>query len=188
MRVVAGRLRSRRLRALPGDVTRPTTDRARGGLFDWIGPRVEGAIILDLFAGTGALGIEALSRGATRATFVESDSRPRAVLRHNLATLELEGQAEVLARDALRAVAVLARRGSRFDLVFADPPYGSDWCERLLRAPSLPELMPVGGELYLERNAREQPLPDVAPLALRDARAWGESRFHCYERTEATTP
>jgi 16S rRNA (guanine(966)-N(2))-methyltransferase RsmD len=188
VRVVAGRLRSRRLRALPGNVTRPTTDRARGGLFDWIGPRVEGAIILDLFAGTGALGIEALSRGATRATFVESGPRPCAVLRHNLGTLELEGQAEVLARDALRAIAVLARRGARFDLVFADPPYGSDWCERLLRTPCLPELMPVGGELYLERSAREPPPPGVAALPFRDARAWGDARFHCYERTEAPTP
>ncbi len=187
MRVVAGRLRSRRLGGLPGDVTRPTTDRARGGLFDWIGRRVEGAIILDLFAGTGALGIEALSRGATRATFVEREPRPRAALRQNLATLDLEGQAEVLARDALRAVAALARRGARFDLVFADPPYGSDWCARLLRTAALPELLPVGGELYLERNAREPPQPGAPRLALRDGRAWGGIRFHRYERTEATT-
>ncbi len=188
MRVVAGRLRGRRLRGPPGDETRPTTDRARGGFFDWVGHRVEVAIILDLFAGTGALGIEALSRGATRATFVERESRPCAALRQNLATLDLEGQAEVLARDALRAVAALVRRGARFDLVFADPPYGSDWCERLLRTAALPELLPVGGELYLEQNAREQPQLGVSRLALRDGRAWGETCFHRYERTEATTP
>lgn len=187
MRVVAGRFRGRLLRAFPGDVTRPTSDRARGGLFDWVGPRVEGAVILDLFAGTGALGIEALSRGATHATFVERGRGPGAALRRNLSELGLEAEAELLGRDAGWALGALARRGARFDLVFADPPYSSKLADRLLRTPALPELMPIGGELYLEQSIREEPLAGTDALALREARSWGETRFHRYERTEAST-
>src|SRR5499427_9858939 len=96
MRVVSGELRGRRLLAAPGRETRPTSDRAKAGLFDWIGPRVAGARVLDLFAGTGALGIEALSRGAREAVFVERSRGALRALRRNLDELALGERARVL--------------------------------------------------------------------------------------------
>src|SRR5580692_6775643 len=119
MRVIAGRLGGRRLTAPRGMATRPTSDRVREALFSALGP-LGGAAVLDLYAGTGALGIEALSRGAARATFVESARPALAALRDNLAALGLEGAARVLAMPVERAV---TRLGGAFDLVLADPPY-----------------------------------------------------------------
>ena len=109
MRVVAGLYRGRRLQAPPGRSTRPTSDRVREALFSILGPAVEGARVLDLFAGSGALGIEALSRGAAEAVFVESDPRAAAAIRGNLKTLDASGR--VHARDALALVRVRRIRG-----------------------------------------------------------------------------
>lgn len=122
-RVVAGSLGGRRLRVPPGSATRPTSDRVREALFSTLGGRVIGASVLDLYAGSGALGIEALSRGAVTATFVEHDRRTAAVLRDNLASLGL--QAVVRTRGAAGFVreASSAVDGCPYDLVVCDPPY-----------------------------------------------------------------
>lgn len=124
MRVVSGELRGRRIDSPPGDATRPTTDKVREAVFNALGSLdvVAGARVLDLFAGTGAMGIEALSRGAVSCSFVENDRGALAVLRHNIETLGLGGRATVVAADARSAC-----RGS-WDVVIADPPYGeTDW-------------------------------------------------------------
>lgn len=188
MRVIAGRLRGRRLHALSDAATRPTTDRVRRALFDWLGSRVEGADILDLFAGSGALGIEALSRGAARATFVEGSAAARAVLRRNLRELGLEAESDAPPGGVARALSALARGECRFDLVFADPPYGSRWGERLLRSRELPLLIAPAGELLLERSARDAPGRSEGPLRLAGARAWGGTRFDRYQRREGCAP
>jgi 16S rRNA (guanine966-N2)-methyltransferase len=135
MRVVAGRLGGRRIEAPPGASTRPTTDKVRQAVFNALGSLgvVEDALVADLYAGSGALGIEALSRGAARCTFVERDRTALAALRANLAHLDLGDVSRVVAGDAVAAAA-----GLDVDLVFADPPYGSDpWGELLaaVRAP-----------------------------------------------------
>ncbi len=139
MRVIAGHLGGRRLGAPPGRTTRPTSDRVREALFSMLGG-LDGLAVLDLFAGSGALGIEALSRGARRAVFVERDAGALAALRANLAALGLEEQrAQVRAGDALRALRAAAARAETYDLVFLDPPYrhatrlGRD-CSELLPA------------------------------------------------------
>ncbi len=119
MRVVAGRLRGRRLRGPPGDETRPTTDRARGGFFDWVGHRVEGAIILDLFAGTGILGLEALSRDADDVWFVEADASLVRSLEKQIDDFEVT--AKVFCED-VSAVLDWSTSG-QFDVVFLDAPY-----------------------------------------------------------------
>jgi len=118
MRVIAGEFRSRRLKSVSGLATRPTPDRLRETLFNVLAPQMEGAVFLDAYAGTGAVGIEALSRGARRAMFVEKNRAAVAVIRDNLATLGLENRAEVFTG---KVVPVLER--VQADIVFLDPPY-----------------------------------------------------------------
>ena len=158
MRVVAGRYGGRRLEAPPGRGTRPTADRVREAVFSLLGP-VEGLAVLDLFAGSGALGIEALSRGAAAAVFVDRDHRAAAAARRNLAALGLE--ARVHRRDAL---AFLAATTTRFDLVFVDPPYSS---ARRLAGPlseRLPAVLSPCARIVSESDKR-QPLSLALPLA-----------------------
>lgn len=116
--MIGGEFRSRRLKTIPGVATRPTPDRLRETLFDILAPRIEGCVFLDAYAGTGAVGIEALSRGAARAIFIEKNRAAVSVIRDNLASLGLEARAEVYTSKAL---AVLARVPA--EIVFLDPPY-----------------------------------------------------------------
>jgi 16S rRNA (guanine966-N2)-methyltransferase len=123
MRVIAGRYKSRKLRALRGMEMRPTSDRLRETLFNVLGKLVEDALFVDLFAGSGAVGIEALSRGARHAIFVESHAPAAALVRDNLKSLDIAGGAEVLMMDAARGLEKLAARRMVADLIFLDPPY-----------------------------------------------------------------
>ena len=121
MRVIAGEFRSRRLKSIPGIATRPTPDRLRETLFDILMPRLKGATFLDAYAGTGAVGIEALSRGARHAYFLERNRLALEAIRENLASLELERRATVLSGPVLRSLP-----GCHVDIVFLDPPYEQD--------------------------------------------------------------
>jgi 16S rRNA (guanine966-N2)-methyltransferase len=139
MRVVAGSARGRRLEAPPGHETRPTTDRVREAVFNalWSRGLVEDADALDLFAGSGALGIEALSRGAAHVTFVDDDPRARRAVERNLAATALADRATVVADRAQRFLARLPSPATRFDLAFCDPPYAFDgWAELLGQLPA----------------------------------------------------
>lgn len=133
MRVISGEARGRPLKAVPGQTTRPTTDKVKEALFSMIGPYFDGERVLDLFAGTGGLGIEALSRGAGHAVFVDANMRSVEIVRANLAATRLEAKAEVFRQDAAKAIKLLEQRGARpFDLVFLDPPYAMKNCDALL--------------------------------------------------------
>ncbi len=171
MRVTGGSLKGRRLRA-PREGLRPTSDRVREALFARIDP--EGASVLDLYAGTGALGIEALSRGADRAVFVERSARCAAVLRGNLETLGVSERCEVLVAQALRAIPRLAERGLRFDLVLLDPPYASEESGAVLAALAGAELLPEGAIVVVE-SSRRRPPPAVEGLEVLDERRYGET-------------
>lgn len=118
MRVIGGEFRSRRLKSIPGLATRPTPDRLRETLFDILGAQVEGTVFLDAYAGTGAVGIEALSRGAARALFIERSKNAAKVLHENLASLGIEGAALVVPGTVVSSMAAL-----KADIVFLDPPY-----------------------------------------------------------------
>lgn len=152
MRVIAGEARGRRLAAPEGRTTRPTSDRVRESLFAILQARTSGSRVLDLYAGSGALGVEALSRGAERATFVERDRRALAVIRKNLDVCGFAERATVLGMDAEAALSALARSGETFDLVFCDPPYRSREAARIL--PLVPPVLAEGGVLVLEEPAR----------------------------------
>lgn len=151
MRIVGGRLARRPIEAPRGRQTRPTTDRVREALFNLLGARtsLDGARVLDLFAGSGALGLEALSRGAAHATFVERHGPTLALARQNAAALGVEANVTFVRADA---VAVLRRSGPEADLILADPPYDLD------AVPALPALararLGVGGLFVLEHDAR----------------------------------
>lgn len=123
MRVISGSARGRALKAVPGMGTRPTTDKVKEAIFSMIGPYFDGGAVLDLFAGTGGLGIEALSRGMDKAVFIDKDAKSLETVRHNLQVTGLGDQAEVYKNDAERALKALAKREVLFDLIFLDPPY-----------------------------------------------------------------
>jgi len=184
MRVVAGRLRGRRLLLDSAAATRPTSDRARAGLFDWLGSEVVEARVLDLFAGSGSLGVEALSRGAQTAVFVERARGALAALRRNLQALQLEECAEVVAGDVKDFLRRASAGRGRYDLVFADPPYGAGWPEQLAHSAALGELLTPGGTLVIERSSRD-PRPEAgAGFAHRETRSYGETAFDWFDREE----
>lgn len=171
MRIIAGTHRGHRIAAPKGSDTRPTSDRVRENAFNLIGP-VDDAEVLDLFAGSGALGLEALSRGAARATFVEHDRDACRVINANLDKLGLH--ATVLQTDVLRA---LAQERGRYDLVLCDPPYDYD---RTRLAPLLARLLTDDGVLVWETSGREEP-PEVPGLTQRTTRTYGSARLTLFE-------
>jgi 16S rRNA (guanine966-N2)-methyltransferase len=172
VRIIAGTYRGHRIAAPKGRDTRPTSDRVRENAFNLIGP-VDGADVLDLFAGSGAMGLEALSRGAATATFVESDREACRVINANLDKLHLE--ATVLQQDVLRAIAGDRRS---YDLVLCDPPYGYDH-SRL--TGHLARLLAEDGLLVYESAGREDP-PDVPGLDVRTSRRYGSARLTLFDR------
>lgn len=127
MRVIAGTYRSRILKSLKGQALRPTSDYLRETLFNVLGPSMAGARFLDLYAGTGAVGIEALSRGAVEAVFVENHTAAAKLIRENLASLKIASGTQVMAMEAAHAIAKLAAHAhGAFDFVFLDPPYAAE--------------------------------------------------------------
>ena len=176
LRVVAGAHKGRPLKAPPGRSTRPTADRVREALFSILGP-IEDATVLDLFAGSGAMGLEALSRGAAHATFVESDREACRTINRNLDKLALDG-ATVLCQDALTALRADARAGTRYDLVLVDPPYRRFSSLQNPLIEHLPGILAPEGLLLVETAAAAEP---ELPLAKRTSRRYGAARLSLFE-------
>ena len=158
VRIIAGEWRRRLLPVSDSPGLRPTSDRVRETLFNWLGPRLSGASCLDLCAGTGALGFEALSRGAARCVFVEENPGVAGTLRESARQLGAGVRAEIVMGDARR---FLTGSPQAFDVVFVDPPFAAGLTEELLRA-LIPAWLAPGASLYLEtaREAAEIPLPE----------------------------
>ncbi len=173
LRVIAGAARGRRLRTLPGQHTRPTSDRVKEALFNILGRAVQGARVLDLYAGTGNLGIEALSRGARSAVFVDAHRGCQRLIAANLAALGWAGRARVMGMDARDAIRLLGREGRRFHIVFVDPPYERGLVQPTLAALAAEGLLTPGGIVVVEHSPREEPEPVPPGLEVRDRRRYG---------------
>jgi 16S rRNA (guanine(966)-N(2))-methyltransferase RsmD len=160
MRIISGASKGRKLRMPSGRSVRPTSDRVKESIFDILSDEVKDKVVLDLFAGTGNLGIEALSRGAARVVFVEKGRQALRIIGRNLLEAGMTIRSEVLQKDAIRAVGILAQRNESFDLILMDPPYREGWVmktlERLRRNPIHHE----GSLLVIEHDRRET-LPDA---------------------------
>lgn len=177
MRVITGTARGRKLNTLQGMAVRPTADRVKEALFSILQFELEGRRILDLFAGSGQLGIEALSRGARAATFVDSDKEAFAVTMENLKLTALSQQAQVLHTDALH---FLDASRETFDILFLDPPYGSGLLQTAL--PKAVRLMAPGGVLVCE-HAQEEVLPqEVPPFSISRQYRYGKVWLTLYRR------
>lgn len=173
MRVITGSAKGRPLATVKGRDIRPTADRVKESLFNVLGNRVADAEFLDLFAGSGAVGIEALSRGATRCVFVELMTTHLKVVEENLAKTGLAGSAELLRRDARSAAADLGRRGRQFDLIFVDPPYAKGLVDEALAAIVEYRLLAPGGWVAAEHHKKDAVPTHVAGLE----NAGGLTRF-----------
>jgi len=171
MRIIGGTAAGRILKVPKGYAVRPTPDLVRQALFNSLGERVVGARVLELFAGTGALSLECLSRGAARAACIEKTERHASFLRSNLVAAQLDAASlEVRVQDAFTAIAQLDVAGAQFDLILADPPYGeknigrrsTSFAQQLLDDPHLPSLLTSGGLFILGHTKRDTlDLPDV---------------------------
>jgi 16S rRNA (guanine966-N2)-methyltransferase len=176
MRIIAGERKGHTIYAPKGLDTRPTSDRVRENVFNIVAPWVGGAHVLDLYAGSGAMGLEALSRGAAGVVFVESDAEAVRAIERNLDKLRLAG-ARVVRADASTGVAQEATAGRKYDLVLADPPYAMTDYDTLARY--LPRVLADDGLLVLESAARTE--PELAGLSVRTSRKYGSTRVTVFE-------
>jgi 16S rRNA (guanine(966)-N(2))-methyltransferase RsmD len=185
LRVIAGEQRGRRLRVPGGLRVRPALARVKASLFDILVSRglIEGADILDLFAGSGSLGIEALSRGASSVVFVERDGAAARALRANLVATGVDSRAELLACSVGRAVARLIDEGRAFDGVFVDPPYGTAWADAALPELGTGELVRAGGWVAVHHQRRKPPGATYGCLAAAVRRTIGDAALTVYRRS-----
>jgi len=180
MRIVAGSARGRRIEAPKGVDVRPTTDRVREALFSAITPRLRDATVLDLFAGTGALGIEALSRGAKSAVFVEQSSTTVRILKRNIEVCGVTACARIFKREATTALRQLARTEIVFDLVFLDPPYQGPMLDKVLRILSGISLIHAD-TLIIAEHPLDKPPTLPRELAIVSTRHYGKTNLSFIE-------
>jgi 16S rRNA (guanine(966)-N(2))-methyltransferase RsmD len=159
MRIISGTSRGRRLARPKSQAIRPTSDRVKESIFNLLGNEVEGGVVLDLFAGTGNLGIEALSRGAKKALFVEKGRQALRLIQTNLAQIGMEDRSEILPQDVNRAIGILNQRGESFDLILMDPPYEKGLIQRTLLKLNSHRIYHEDSILVVEHDRRE-PIPE----------------------------
>jgi 16S rRNA (guanine966-N2)-methyltransferase len=175
VRIIAGAYKGRRLTTPRGPTTRPTADQVRIALLDTLTPWLPAARVLDLFAGAGGVGLEALSRGAAHATFVERDARAVQALRANVTTLGVESAARVIRDDVRRALGTLGRAGERFDVVFLDPPYDGDDVTATLDALGDAVLLADGALVIAQHLTKRAPGASAGALRAFRTRRFGET-------------
>lgn len=183
MRVTGGALKGRKLVAPEGAKTRPTSAKVREALFDIVGPRVRGSVFLDLCSGTGAIGIEALSRDASRVVFVERSGRALAVLRRNIEALGLTERSRILAVSASRAVVLLSSSLERFSLAYLDPPYSSEDRLAILQSLGDADIWQPGAILAAEHRSNETAEAPEGFVLLKAYR-YGDTGLSLFGRTE----
>ncbi|HHW61529.1 MAG TPA: 16S rRNA (guanine(966)-N(2))-methyltransferase RsmD [Syntrophomonadaceae bacterium] len=183
MRVIAGSAKGRRLQAPAGMDTRPITDRIKESLFNILAPDIEGADFLDLFAGSGGVGIEALSRGARQAVFVDNSRKAAAVLAANLKHCDLEQHADLRLDDAIRAIKKLEREGRQFDIIYVDPPFtNAAIFSEVMAVLDRADILASMGKMVI-RSHRKMDMPEkLTQLERYRLKEYGESVLHFYRK------
>ena len=181
MRVIGGAAKGRRLLAPKGQAVRPTADRVKESLFNILPRDFSGMKVLDLFAGTGNLSIEALSRGAVHAVLVDSSERSAAAIKENLRRLSFAAKTEVWIAPAARSLRSLARRKENFDIIFLDPPYDQGLAERSLDIIAQCDFLRASGTIVVEHSSREALKPRYDSLELHDQRRYGDTLLSFYK-------
>lgn len=186
LRIVSGRFKGRRLRSPGSRAVRPTSEKVREALFQILCARIEGGTVLDLYAGSGALGLEALSRGAARCCFVERAPAVCALLEGNIEALGCASAARVIRGDACTIVRELNRRGERFDLVLADPPYATirgqeSECKKILQVMDRYDIFAPNALVVVEHCRHECPPCDLTQLTIIRQQRYGDTVLSFYE-------
>jgi len=181
LRVISGTLKRKKLFSVKGRSLRPTSDRVRESVFDILQGIIEGRRVLDLFAGTGAMGIEALSRGALAAVFIENHPSSLDALRRNLAACRLEGVSEVLAKEAEEGLRFLEERGGNFEFIFLDPPYGKGLARETVNKLAESAILKPETLIVAEHSPAEA-VEGIFPLERVDFRRYGSTRISFFRK------
>ncbi|SHE60324.1 16S rRNA (guanine(966)-N(2))-methyltransferase RsmD [Seinonella peptonophila] len=181
MRVISGECKGTRLQMVPGSHVRPTIDRVKESLFDLIGQRFSGGEVLDLFAGTGGLGIEALSRGMDRAFFVDQSNVSIHTIRENLSRTRLTKQADIFRGDARTACRLLEKQKRKFDLIFLDPPYQRPILLPIMKELTKRNLLKIDGMAVIESPHTVDLPEEIDSWVLRKQRSYGNTMITIYD-------
>src|SRR5262244_3289510 len=189
MRIVSGSAGGLHLKVPKGHKLRPTADQVKEAIFNILASRflLTDITVLDLFAGTGALGIEALSRGARFAVLVDANPEAHRVIRENLRAAGLRRQGRVIRAYAAKGIRVVEGQGLRFGGVFLDPPYGEGWVDKTLRLLARSAILAPGAWVVVEHGQREEGAESYPPLALTDRRRYGTTGVSFYQRQDEET-
>jgi len=188
MKVIGGAARGRKLMVPKGHAVRPTAARVKESLFNILPHDFSGLRLLDLFAGSGNVSIEALSRGAVEAVLVDESVRSAAAIRANLARLELNRRAQVWVAPVARSLRKLDKAGEKFDLIFLDPPYDKGLVTTTLEAIGRSSLLGPAGRVVVEHSGREAIKPNYGDLILNDRRRYGDTFLSFFRRLETENP
>lgn len=180
MRIIAGEFRSRRIEAPQGMSTRPTLDKVREAVFSSLGGSFDGGLVLDLYAGSGANGLEALSRGFDKAVFVDNDRRAVAAIRRNISALDVKDRTRILSCADFRALDLLKEEKLQFDLIYMDPPYAKQKNREILEKISAYELIAENGMAVIESLKEDEFTEDYEHLQFERDRIYGISRITYY--------
>ncbi len=182
MRIIGGEFRGRKIKQPTFKTVRPTKDRIREAVFNIIAAGVPGTSVLDVFAGSGAYGLEALSRGAKKAVFVEKDRRCAGMIRENAGLLGVEGRAKIITKDAFKAIGSFAEDNEKFDLVFCDPPFGKDMARKTLIMVNQYDILKPSGSLIIEHH-RADGIPEAeGRISVYKQRTYGDISISFYRK------
>ncbi|AIS52573.1 methyltransferase [Thermoanaerobacter kivui] len=181
MRVIAGELKGRKVKSIKGDDIRPTSDRVKESLFNILGTKISDSVFLDLFAGTGNIGIEALSRGAQFCYFVDKSVKSVRCIKDNLSILNLLGVSKLFHKDALEAIEMLDKNNTKFDIIFLDPPYYQNLAEKTLIKISSCKILKEGGIVIAEHHKNDELKEKYGSLIKAREKKYGKTILSFYK-------
>jgi 16S rRNA (guanine966-N2)-methyltransferase len=182
LRIISGTAGGIRIKTPDTEKTRPTLDRVKESVFSILQPYIPDSRVLDLFAGSGSLGLEALSRGASHCVFVDGSRNCRAIINENILRTHMSGKAQVMQADVFKAISALSGEGSRFDMIFMDPPYCHNYVNKTLQMIDENDIINENGIVAVEHHEDEQPAETVGRLDRIKFRSYGDTCFSFYVR------